>query len=67
MLINSNKKYFRDKHYLELRWFFDNNLNFEVNEKFKFIVNYDHNLYNYSPLPIDADDYNISIGILVKF
>ena len=56
-----------NKHYLEPRWFFDSNLNFEVNEKFNFIVHYDHNLDNYRPLPIDAYYYNISLGILVKF
>jgi hypothetical protein len=56
-----------NSYYLEPRWFFDSNLNFEVNKNLNFIVHYDHNLDHYRPLPIDAYYYNVSVGIQLKF
>ena len=53
--------------YLQPRWFFDSNLNFEVNKVLTFIIHYDHNLDYYRPLPIDSYYYNLSIGMQLKF
>jgi hypothetical protein len=49
------------------RWFFDSNLNFEVNKYLSFIAHYDHNLDNYRPLPIENYYYNLSLGFQLKF
>lgn len=56
-----------NSYYLEPRWFFDSNLNFEVNKFLTFIIHYDHNLDYYRPLPIDSYYYTLSLGMQFKF
>ncbi len=55
-----------NEHFTDPRWFFDSNLNFEVNKNLSFIVHYDHNLDNYRPLPIDNYYYNLTLGFQLK-
>ena len=55
-----------NEHFLQPRWFFDSNLNFEVNKNLNFVVHYDHNMDNYRPLPIDIYYYNLSLGVQIK-
>ncbi|MEY4603762.1 MAG: hypothetical protein RIT43_1054 [Bacteroidota bacterium] len=49
------------------RWFFDSNLNYEVNKHLSMVVHYDHNLDNYRPLPIENYYYNLSLGFQIRF
>jgi hypothetical protein len=55
-----------NNHFLQPRWFFDSNLNFEFNKYINFILHFDHNFDNYRPLPIDSYYYNLSLGIQIK-
>lgn len=49
------------------RWFFDSNLNYEVNKHLSMVLHYDHNLDNYRPLPIENYYYNLSFGFQIRF
>lgn len=49
------------------RWYFDSNLNFEVNKHLNFLIQYEHNYDSYRALPIDNYYYNLSIGMQVKY
>jgi hypothetical protein len=48
------------------RWYFDSNINFEVNKHLSFLIQYDHNLDNYRPLPIDNYYYSLSLGLSIR-
>ena len=48
------------------RWFFDTNLNFNVNKYISFNLHYDHNLDFYRALPIDNYYYSITSGIQIN-
>ena len=56
-----------NSYYLQPRWFFDSNINFEVNKFLNLIIHYDHNLDYYRPLPIDSYYYNLSFGMQFMF
>lgn len=49
------------------RWFFDSNLNYEVNKHLSMVLHYDHNLDGYRPLPIENYYYNLSLGFQIIF
>ncbi len=48
------------------RWFFDSNLNFDVNKYISFNMHYDHNLDFYRALPIENYYYSLTTGIQIK-
>lgn len=56
-----------NENYLQPRWYFDSNLNFEVNRFLSFLIHYDHNLDYYRPLPIDSYYYTLSLGMQLRF
>lgn len=55
-----------DNHFLNPRWYFDCNFNFELTKKLSFILNYNHNLDYYRLLPIESYYYNVLLGIQLK-
>ena len=55
-----------NNHFKKPRWFFDSNLNFEVNQHLNFVVEYQHTLDYYRPLPIDNYYYSLSLGLMLK-
>ncbi len=48
------------------RWFFDSNMNFNVNKHISFNIHYDHNLDFYRALPIQNYYYSLTTGIQIK-
>ena len=48
------------------RWFFDANLNFNVNKHLSFIVHYDHNIDYYRALPIENYYYSTKFSVQFK-
>lgn len=52
--------------FLNPRWYFDSNLNFEINKNLSFLLQYEHNLDKYRALPIDSYYYSLSLGFQVK-
>lgn len=52
--------------FLKPRWYFDSNLNFEVNKYLNFLIQYEHNYDNFRALPIDNYYYSLSLGLLLK-
>ena len=48
------------------RWFFDFNLNLNVNKYLSFVIHYDHNFDKYRPLPISDFYYNLRSGLQIS-
>ena len=55
-----------NKNFNNPRWYFDSNINFEVNKHLSFLIQYDHNLDNFRPLPIDNYYYSLSLGLSIR-
>ena len=55
-----------NNHFMKPRWYFGSNLNFEVNKHLNFVVEYEHTLDYYRPLPIDHYYYSVSLGLVLK-
>jgi len=52
--------------FLKPRWYFDSNLNFEVNKYLNFLIQYEHNYDNFRALPIDNYYYSLRLGLQLK-